>query len=275
MNSYNIGVIGHGYVGESQSFAFSPSFNVKVYDKDSSKSTHKLDDVLDSDFIFVCVPTPMKSDGSQDLSYVEDFFNTAKKGPIYIIKSTIIPGTTNILCKKFKQLKIIFSPEFLTERTAKLDILTQTRIILGGNKSLTSKVRKIYNIRFKNKTIIETDSLTAEYIKYMNNTFFASKVSIMNEFYRFANHLGVNWETALYGFVSDQRIGDSHLDVPGPDGKLGFGGTCFPKDINAFISLAKKNNINMNVLEAAWKTNLEVRPERDWENLKGRAVSDD
>ena len=131
------------------------------------------------------------------------------------------------------------------------------------------------NIRFKNKTIIETDSLTAEYIKYMNNTFFASKVSIMNEFYRLAKHLGVDWETALYGFVSDQRIGDSHLNVPGPDGKLGFGGTCFPKDINAFISFAKKNNVNMNVLEAAWKTNLEVRPEKDWENLKGRAVSDE
>ena len=275
MKNYKLGVIGHGYVGESQSFAFSPSFDVRVYDKDSLKSTHSLNEVLDSDFIFVCVPTPMKKDGSQDLSFVENFFKTAKEGPIYIIKSTVIPGTTNLLNEKFKNLKIIFSPEFLTERTAKLDILTQTRIILGGDKNLTSKVRKIYDIRFKNKTIIETDSLTAEYIKYMNNTFFASKVSIMNEFYRLANHLGVDWETALYGFVSDQRIGDSHLNVPGPDGKLGFGGTCFPKDINAFISFAKKNNINMNVLEAAWKTNLEVRPERDWENLKGRAVSDE
>ena len=275
MKNYKLGIIGHGYVGESQSFAFSPSFDVRVYDKDSSKSTHSLNEVLDSDFIFVCVPTPMKKDGSQDLSFVENFFKTAKEGPIYIIKSTVIPGTTNLLNEKFKNLKIIFSPEFLTERTAKLDILTQTRIILGGDKNLTSKVRNIYDIRFKNKTIIETDSLTAEYIKYMNNTFFASKVSIMNEFYRLANHLGVDWETALYGFVSDQRIGDSHLNVPGPDGKLGFGGTCFPKDINAFITFAKKNNINMNVLEAAWKTNLEVRPEKDWENLKGRAVSDD
>ncbi len=275
MKNYKLGVIGHGYVGESQSFAFSPSFNVRVYDKDSLKSTHSLNEVLDSDFIFVCVPTPMKKDGSQDLSFVESFFKTAKDGPIYIIKSTIIPGTTNLLNEKFKNLKIIFSPEFLTERTAKLDVLTQTRIILGGDKNLTSKVRKIYDIRFKNKTVIETDSLTAEYIKYMNNTFFASKVSIMNEFYRLAKHLGVNWETALYGFVSDQRIGDSHLNVPGPDGKLGFGGTCFPKDINAFISFAKKNNVNMNILEAAWKTNLEVRPERDWENLKGRAVTDE
>ena len=275
MNRLSIGIIGHGYVGESQSFAFSPSFNVRVYDKDSLKSTHSLNEVLESNFIFVCVPTPMKKDGSQDLSYIENFFESAIDGPTYIIKSTVIPGTTDFLNNKFKNLKIIFSPEFLTERTAKLDILTQTRIILGGDKSLTNKVRKIYNIRFKNKTVIETDSLTAEYIKYMNNTFFASKVSIMNEFYRFAKHLGVDWDKALYGFVSDQRIGDSHLNVPGPDGKLGFGGTCFPKDINAFISFAKKNNVNMNVLEAAWKTNLEVRPEKDWENLKGRAVTDE
>ena len=274
MNNYSIGIIGHGYVGESQSFAFSPSFNVRVFDKDSSKSTHSLKEVLESNFIFVCLPTPMKKDGSQDLSYIIDFFNDIKKGPIYIIKSTIVPGTTNMLVSKYKNLDIIFSPEFLTERTAKLDTLTQTRIILGGNKKLTNKVKEIYNIRFKNKTVIQTDSLTAEFIKYMNNTFFASKVSIMNEFYRLANHLGVDWDKALYGFVSDQRIGDSHLSVPGPDGKLGFGGTCFPKDINAFISFAKKHNINMNVLEAAWKTNLEVRPERDWENLKGRAVSE-
>ncbi|MFL2990922.1 MAG: hypothetical protein ACJZZ7_03605 [Cytophagales bacterium] len=274
MKNYKLGVIGLGYVGESQSFAFSPSFDVRVYDKDSLKSTHSLDEVLESDFVFVCVPTPMRKDGSQDLTFIADFFNHTKDGPVYIIKSTVVPGTTNELIKKYKNLNIIFSPEFLTERTAKLDILTQTRIILGGDKNLTSKVREIYNIRFKNKTVIETDSLTAEYIKYMNNTFFASKVSIMNEFYRFAKHLGVDWDKALYGFVSDQRIGDSHLNVPGPDGKLGFGGTCFPKDINAFISFAKKHNINMNVLEAAWKTNLEVRPEEDWKDLKGRAVSD-
>ena len=274
MSNYSIGVIGHGYVGESQSFAFSPSFDVRDFDKDSSKSTHSRIEVLESDFIFVCLPTPMRKNGTQDLSFITDFFNHTKNGPVYIIKSTVVPGTTNELIKKYKNLDIIFSPEFLTERTAKLDILTQTRIILGGNKNLTNQVRKIYDIRFKNKTVIETDSLTAEFIKYMNNTFFASKVSIMNEFYRFAKHLGVDWDKALYGFVSDQRIGDSHLNVPGPDGKLGFGGTCFPKDINAFISFAKKHNINMNVLEAAWKTNLEVRPERDWENLKGRAVSE-
>ena len=107
----------------------------------------------------------------------------------------------------------------------------------------------------------------------MNNTFFAAKVSLMNEFYRLSQKINVDWETALHGFAADQRIGDSHLNVPGPDGKLGFGGACFPKDINALISFSKLHNIDMNILEAAWKTNLEVRPEEDWKDLKGRAVS--
>ena len=274
MKNFNVGVIGCGFVGEGQAFSFSPISNVKIYDIDEKKANSSLSETLSCDFVFVCVPTPMKKDGAQDLSYINNVFDNAKKGPIYIIKSTVIPGTTDKLINKYKNLDIVFSPEFLTERTAKLDIITQTRIIIGGSQKLTYEVKKLFEARFMNKNIIETTPLTAEYIKYMNNTFFATKVSVMNEFYRLANHLGVDWETALFGFVSDQRIGDSHLHVPGPDGKLGFGGTCFPKDINAFISFAKKNNINMNVLEAAWKTNLEVRPERDWEKDKGRAVSD-
>jgi len=274
MKNFNVGVVGCGFVGEGQAFSFSPISDVKIYDIDERKANASLDETLNCEFVFVCVPTPMKKDGSQDLSFINDVFDNAKRGPIYIIKSTIIPGTTDKLIDQYKDLDIVFSPEFLTERTAKLDIITQTRIIIGGDQKLTFKVRKLFEARFMNKNIIETTPLTAEFIKYMNNTFFATKVSLMNEFYRFANHLGVDWETALFGFVSDQRIGDSHLHVPGPDGKLGFGGTCFPKDINAFISLAKKNNINMNTLEAAWKTNLEVRPEEDWKDLKGRAVSE-
>ena len=151
-------------------------------------------------------------------------------------------------------------------------MLTQARIIFGGDETNCNIVLKLYENRFKNRNYIITDSTTAEFVKYMNNTFFATKVSIMNEFYRLAKVIGVEWEMALHGFVSDHRIGDSHLDVPGPDGKLGFGGTCFPKDINAFIDYADSLNVDMNVLKAAWKTNLEVRPEQDWKGLKGRAV---
>ena len=106
----------------------------------------------------------------------------------------------------------------------------------------------------------------------MNNIFFATKVSVMNEFKQVCEEVGANWEVAVKGFAADQRIGDSHLNVPGPDGKLGFGGSCFPKDINAFIDFANKLDIDLHTIKGAWATNLEVRPEKDWEQLKGRAV---
>lgn len=268
-----VGIIGNGFVGESTAFAFSPTNDVKIYDINSLRSTHTIEEVHNCEYVFVCVPTPMDFNGKQDISYIEEVFKYANNKPIYIIKSTILPGTTERLIGENPKLKIIFSPEFLTERTAKLDMLTQSRIILGGELELTKQVEKLFNERFMNRHIIHTDSKTAEFIKYMNNTFFATKVSIMNEFYRLSNVLDINWEDALYGFASDGRVGDSHLHVPGPDGNLGFGGTCFPKDINALINVAKENSVDMNVLEAAWKTNLEVREEYDWEKMEGRAIS--
>ena len=270
---YKVGIIGNGFVGESQAFAFSPTAEVRVYDIDPLKATHTLSEVCECDFVFVCVPTPMKSDGSQDITYVENVFSSVTKGPVYIIKSTVLPGTTQKLQQQFSKLDIIFSPEFLTERTAKLDMLTQARIVFGGKKRLCNKVKKLFAERFMNRHFIITDSTTAELVKYMNNTFFATKVSIMNEFKRLSDALGTNWEDALYGFTSDSRIGDSHLHVPGPDGKLGYGGTCFPKDVNAIVTMGKELGVPMNSIEGGWQTNLEVRPEQDWKKMKGRAVS--
>jgi len=274
MSKYKVGIIGNGFVGESIAFAFSPTTDIKIYDIDPLKSLNTLEEIYKCDFVFVCVPTPMNKNGTQDLSYIKKVFNRAKPGPIYIIKSTVIPGTTRDLVSEYQYLDIIFSPEFLTERTAKLDMLTQARIILGGIDTLTDKVKKLFEQRFKNRTFIQTDSKTAELIKYMNNSFFATKVSIMNEFKLICDAIGADWKTALYGFASDHRIGDSHLHVPGPDGKLGYGGTCFPKDVNALIKFAKKNyGIDLNTIKGGWKTNLLVRPEKDWEKDKGRAVS--
>jgi UDPglucose 6-dehydrogenase len=274
MKKFKVGIIGNGFVGEAQAFAFSSTNDIMIYDVDPLKSTHKLEDLKQCDFIFVCVPTPMKRDGKQDSSYIESVFQNAFSGPIYIIKSTILPGTTAELCKKFKNLKIIFSPEFLTERTAKLDMLTQARVILGGDEVLTEKVKDLFENRFMNRNIIKTDSTTAELIKYMNNTFFATKVSMMNEYKLLSNKIGANWIDALNGFAADHRIGDSHLHVPGHDGKLGYGGTCFPKDVNALIKFAKNKGIDLNTIIGGWKTNLDVRPEKDWEKDKGRAVSE-
>ena len=273
MKKIKVGVIGNGFVGEAQAFAFSPVAEVLIYDIDPLKSKDSIESIHSCDYVFVCVPTPMNSEGVQDFSYVEKAFEKASDKSIYIIKSTVLPGSTENLSKNFPNYKIIFSPEFLTERNAKLDMLTQPRIILGGERKLTRKVEELFNNRFKNKNIIKTDSTTAELIKYMNNTFFATKVSIMNEFKLIANAIGADWDDALFGFSSDGRIGDSHLNVPGHDGKLGYGGTCFPKDVSSFINFAKKNNIKLNSIEGGWKTNLQVRPEKDWEKKIGRSVS--
>ncbi len=272
---FKVGVIGNGFVGEAQAFAFSPTTDLRIYDIDPTKATHTKEEIDECDFIFVCVPTPMKKDGTQDLSYVKKVFDEAVSGPTYIIKSTVLPGTTDRLWGKYPNLSIIFSPEFLTERTAKLDMLTQARIVLGGRKDLTMKAKELFEQRFMNRHIIETTSTTAELIKYMNNTFFATKVSIMNEFKLLADAIGADWQDALYGFAADGRIGDSHLHVPGPDGRLGYGGTCFPKDVNALLTFADDVDVDLNTIKGGWVTNLQVRPEKDWEADKGRAVSDD
>jgi len=273
MKKLKVGVIGNGFVGEAISFAFSSVSNVFIYDIDPLRSINDLKSIHNCDFIFVCVPTPMFEDGSQDLSYVENAFTNANNNPIYILKSTVLPGTTNNLLNKYPNLKIIFSPEFLTERTAKLDMLTQSRIILGGELELTEKAKILFNQRFKTKNIIQTDAITAELTKYMNNTFFATKVSLMNEYKLLCDKVGANWDVALKGFISDGRIGDSHINVPGHDGKLGYGGTCFPKDVNALLSFSKKHGIKLNTISGGWKTNLNVRSEKDWEEKEGRSVS--
>ena len=271
-----IGIIGNGFVGNSIAFGFSPTHEIRVHDKDSKRNLNTIEEVLECNFIFVAVPTPMNEDGSISLKVVEkalqEISEKNTKNNIIILKSTMVPGSTNNFIKQFSKLNIVFNPEFLTERTAKLDFLTQARIILGGDKKLTKQVAKMFEYRFMHTYIIETDTITAELIKYMNNVFFASKISIMNEFKGVCDKVGANWDIALKGFAADQRIGDSHLNVPGPDGKDGFGGACFPKDINAFMSMADNLGVDIPTIKGVWKTNLKVRPERDWEKLEGRAI---
>ena len=265
-----IGIIGNGFVGNSIAFGFSPTHEIRIHDKDLKRNLNTLEEVLECDFIFVAVPTPMNRDGSISLEVVKNALQEISekntRNNIIILKSTMVPGSTNNFIKQFPKLNIVFNPEFLTERTAKLDFLTQARIILGGTKRLTKRVAKLFEERFMHSYIIETDTVTAEMIKYMNNIFFASKVSIMNEMKMMCDAIGADWKQALAGFAADQRIGDSHLNVPGPDGKMGFGGSCFPKDINAFISYANELGVKIPTIEGAWETNLNVRPERDWEN---------
>ena len=271
-----IGIVGNGFVGNSVAFGFSPTHEVRIHDKDPKKNLNTIEEVLECSYVFVCVPTPMNENGSINLDIVHKALQEIESKNnihnILILKSTMIPGTVETLQHKYPLLNIVFNPEFLTERTAKLDFLTQARIILGGDPILTLKVKQLFEERFIHSYVIETDTTTAELIKYMNNVFFASKVSIINEFKQVCDKVGADWNMALKGFTADGRIGDSHLNVPGPDGKMGFGGSCFPKDINAFISLAESYDVDIHTIKGAWATNLEVRPEKDWEELKGRAV---
>lgn len=284
--SKTIGIVGNGFVGSAVRYGFSPNVGVdaevKVYDKDPNKSTHTLKEVVDSDVIFLSVPTPSNPDGSMNVDIVDSVLGDISKyaelfevGTI-LLRSTVTPGTTGKLQKKYPNLRIVFNPEFLTERSANFDFINQSRFILGGSSDDVIEVSELFRERFGSSlSIIETNYETAELIKYMTNTFFATKISFLNDMKLLADKCGVIWEDAVEGFVRDGRVGHSHLNVPGHDGKFGFGGSCFPKDIQALINFGENRGVDMNVLKGAWKTNLEVRPERDWEKLKGRAVVDE
>ena len=269
----NIGIIGNGFVGSAVGFGFSAQCGVsnsiiRSYDKDKKKSTHTLFDVLNnSDYVFISVPTPPAKSGGCDLSYVYDCFDeisialeNTQKEPILILKSTVIPGTTEQLQDTFPDLKIVFNPEFLTERTAKQDFISPSRIVLGGDSDNVSQVASLFKWRFGNTMrIIETDTKTAEFIKYMSNGFFTTKISFLNDMYQIASSTGIDWDTAIEGLASDGRAGSSHMQVPGPDGKLGFGGKCFPKDLDAIITYALENKLRPHTLIGALATNADVR----------------
>jgi len=290
-----IGIIGRGFVGSAVEFGFSPNTGcdaeVRVYDKDPSKSLNTLQEVvIHSDIIFLSVPTPSNSDGSMNLDIVDSVLNDINEiyieneycpDNVILLRSTVTPGTTRNLQSRYPNLKLVFNPEFLTERSAKFDFINQSRFILGcGDSDLemyqTEEVADLFRDRFgESIPIIQTNFETAELIKYMNNCFFATKISFLNEMYQVAKKSGVDWDMALDGFVRDGRVGHSHMNIPGPDGKLGFGGSCFPKDIQAIINYGESLDLNMNTLKGVWNTNLEVRPDKDWENLKGRSVVDE
>ena len=283
MKNKKIGIIGRGFVGSAVQFGFSANTGcdaeVKVYDKDPNKSLHTLEETVnDSDFIFLSVPTPSNIDGTINLDTVDkalsDINNISnREDNIILLRSTMIPGSTRVFQNKYPDLNLVFNPEFLTERSANFDFINQSRYIFGGNKENVKQAANLFRWRFgKSISTIETNYETAELIKYMNNCFLATKVSFMNEMKLVSDKCDANWEMAVEGFIRDGRIGHSHIDVPGHDGKLGFGGSCFPKDVQAMINLGKSMGLDMHTLSGAWKTNLQVRPEKDWEVLEGRAV---
>jgi len=185
------------------------------------------------------------------------------------------PRTTDDFIHKYPNLNIVYSPEFLREANFMEDFKKQKFIILGGKNDNLHTVEEIYSTVFANVEIIKTNAKTAEMTKNMINTFLATKVSFANEMKLICDKINLDYNDVISIALKDVRLGATHWSVPGPDLKLGFGGSCFPKDINSLNFFSKNLHLQCNVLEAAIKTNNQVRPEKDWKQLKGRAVVDE
>jgi UDPglucose 6-dehydrogenase len=271
-----IGIIGQGFVGSAVYHKFKNFYKVLTFDLDESKCNSTESCLIEnSDIIFVCLPTPMNQDGSCNIDIVEKVIkkiDEKSKGKIVVIKSTITPGTTNSLNTKYENVSIAFNPEFLTERNAIEDYENQNRIILGGPRPTTTKLKQVFSKVFPKAEIIKTDSTHAEMVKYLINTFLSVKVSFANEIYQLCDKLNIDYDKVVEYAIHDERLGNSHWSVPGHDGDFGFGGHCFPKDLSALISLTNELDTLNNVLNATKKTNDVVRNDRDWESMKGRAV---
>lgn len=276
-----IGIVGQGFVGTAIREGLGHIFNVQTYDKfkDDASTCADLQELSKKvEVLFVCLPTPMNQDGSCNLSIIESVISELDSygnNNIAIIKSTIPPGTTKMLNSRCKNLKIVFSPEFLTEANFIDDFKNQNRIIIGGPRPASTKVKNLFTKAFPEVKIIKTGSNTAESVKYFTNCFLTMKVAFANEFKQICDEFNIDYDKVVEYGLYDRRIGSTHFSVPGPDGRMGFGGSCFPKDLNALISVAEDAGVKPTVLKAAWEKNLEVRPERDWEMLKGRAVMEE
>ncbi len=287
-----VGIIGYGFVGEATAKGFATSNENQVFWFDKFKeSPNTLDEVVtNSEFIFICLPTPMFRDYSgQDITIVEGVIEEIApklKGTdkVLIIKSTVLPQTTQKLQDKYPEINFAMNPEFLTQAKANEDFLKPARTVLGirdeGVKSSSAIGIRLQNLY---KTILSEGQeyflvgLTeAEMIKYMSNIMLASKVLLANEFYLLSESIGVNYKEIYKAVEADPRIG-THLNVPGPDGDLGFGGACFPKDTLGLLSFAKQKEIDMSALNGIWEKNLKIRKNKDWEHMDnafGRGASD-
>ena len=258
-----LAIVGHGFVGKATDWGFNKRVHKFIVDPLIDTNVSDLKD-FEPDIVFICVPTPMSNDGSQDSSIIEEVVEDLVlycPNAIKVVKSTVLPS----LLDKLHTLdsKLIYNPEFLREKHANLDFVNSDMIIFGGDRNVSSIVSNAYlrHSRCKTKEHIFTDLKTASLIKYSINTFLASKVIFFNELYSIYEKLDVqdSWESFVNIISRDSRIGDSHMNVPGHDGRKGFGGACFPKDSLALIKYAKSINVDLSSLISTIKINNKIR----------------
>jgi UDPglucose 6-dehydrogenase len=206
----------------------------------------------------------MSDDGSQNSSIIENVIKELVlncPNAIKVVKSTVLPS----LLEELKKIdsKLVYNPEFLREKHANIDFVNSEMIIFGGDRNISTQVSNAYlrHSRCKTKEHIFTDLKTASFIKYSINTFLASKVIFFNELHSIHEKLDVkdSWDSVVNIISKDSRIGESHMNVPGHDGRKGFGGACFPKDSLALIKFADSLNINLNSLITTVKVNNKIR----------------
>jgi len=273
-----IGIVGYGVVGKAFANVFRDKVRFMVYDRYISEYSNLQKVIEKCSILFAAVPTPMNRDGSIDISHVEDVLekislalkkrSTGKRNPIVVLRSTIVPGTTRDLQKKFSGIRLVFNPEFLSERNSLADMERTDRVIIGGRPADCKKVEEVYRQVFPQARYIITDTTTAEMIKYAANVTLAGQVMIANELFQICRKLNLDWAFIRNAVILDPLMG-RNTKVPGPDGGLGFGGRCLPKDLNALVYLSKTLGYRPQLLEQVWKSNLLVRKNRDWENIKG------
>lgn len=231
---FTIGVVGCGFVGNAVEKGFGPWVNMRTYDIDPKRCSNTFEETVNSDFVFVCLPTPMvdAEGGEANLEILEGFFEkvapiTQNNDSIYVIKSTVPIGTTRKFSEKYGIKRLIHNPEFLTAKNAVNDFLTPSRNIVGGSDlESVEKLRILLSSRFPSVPCYVMTSDESEMVKYVANCFLATKVIFFNEMRLIADKLGVSWDSVVDGVVSDIRIGKSHSQVPGHDGDAGIGGTC-------------------------------------------------
>lgn len=255
-----IGIVGLGFVGNAIANAMEGSTDLVLVDKDPAKGLHTYADLADCEGVFVCVPTPMSDDGKCDTSILEYVLTQLKdyRGVI-ISKCTAPPSVYQELNDRYPNL--VHAPEFLTAANAVRDYLNGEFAIIGGSVGAYQRdAERIIRFGQSNLTTVQHCTIQeAALAKYAINSFLSTKVVFMNELYALATKTGQDYQKIADMITMDDRIGNSHMRVPGPDGELGFGGMCFPKDTAALLKYAEQQGAQLNVLDAAVKKNLILR----------------
>jgi nucleotide sugar dehydrogenase len=273
MRHFNkIGVIGLGAVGGAVLRGFAPFYPVRGYDIDELKTVNTLEEVLHCEIIFLCLPTPAGPDGAADVSAIEEVlqqivdsptYRELPADPVFVLRSTVPVGTTTRLALKY-HVWLVHCPEFLSARTADIDFLTSTRVILGAHGEVDWKpVEELFTQRFPGITVLTMPPEESEFVKYFLNSFYAAKVTFFNEMRQLSDVLALDWDDVMRGVLSSPWVEKMHTQVPGPDGQFGFGGACLPKDTQALAKMFQQNAVECLVLDAIIEQNARIRNNPD------------